>query len=455
MYVNKMTKSTGQNNVLRKTAQTVDDTLVVSKEDYITAKVALDTYIKEDIEIVLEKESGPIECVLPDLPSPSSLNYENEKLPSPFVFFDGTEMTRKDQWPCRRQEILAMAQKYIYGWLPPTTGDDVEISGSVTGSGITANITYNGSSKSVTFETSGSGDILGISYGSSFAPTSGILPKNCRIWSILNGDMDSWNNTIQSIYGQKAGCRVMAAVWAVNVACAVIDQNPDGGINPNKIMVTGCSASGKSAFVTGAFCEGVDLTVIVESGGIGAASYRMAEWFRHGGGSSKWQCNDAKPQSLDNTDHGDFSGAPYFNEQTASWVTSSPSKVKNLPYDQHCLLACIAPRALCHLTNANGPNAWCHLGGTCEALSGWAAEPVWNALGVPENMGFRVPNNSYSHCSAPKEHTDLADEFFDRVFNGNENADTDVMNLPKDNLQQDPAEWKSMWVDWDMNKTLD
>ncbi|MBN1575654.1 MAG: hypothetical protein JW913_03830, partial [Chitinispirillaceae bacterium] len=223
----------------------------------------------------------------------------------------------------------------------------------------------------------------------------------------------------------------------------------------------GCSASAKSAFVTGAFCEGVDLTVIVESGGIGAANYRMCEWFRHGGGSSKWSCADAKPQSLDNTDNGSFSGAPYFSTSVASWVTGSPSKVKNLPYDQHCLLACTAPRALCHFTNQNGSNEWCHLGGTCEALSAWAAEPVWNALDVPENMGFQMyPDDGGrcpGHCSNPTSAKNLANEFFKRVFQGDKSAKTDVMTFGEGDkdLQQPQKDWKAMWVDWDMETKLE
>ncbi|MBN1306727.1 MAG: hypothetical protein JXA18_02330, partial [Chitinispirillaceae bacterium] len=239
----------------------------------------------------------------------------------------------------------------------------------------------------------------------------------------------------------------------------------------------GCSASAKSAFVTGAFCEGVDLTVIVESGGCGAANYRMAEWFKHGGGKSSYDCLDGGaqkyPQNLDNTDNnGGFSGEPYFSTSVASWVASA-SNMKNinkLPYDQHCLLACTAPRALCHFTNQHGktdrtknPPAgeWCHLGGTCEALSAWAAEPVWNALGVPENFGFQMyPDEGGScpfHCSNPTAAKNLASEFFKRVFEGDKSAKTDEMTFGQGDkdLQQPQSEWKAMWVDWDMNTKLE
>ena len=425
------------------------DTLIATKTGYKEARVPIDSYNKQGIAISLDSATAD-PCVLPNLPEPSGLNRINNKLPDPFTFYNGTKMTKKSEWPCRRKEILAMAQKYIYGPTPEVNPADV--TGTVSGGNVSAQIKVNGATKSASFSIGSSGKILNISYG------SGIAPTGCRTWNIQNSQMDSYNNTIQSVYGSKAGCRVMAAVWAVNVVCAVIKQNPNSGID--YIMTTGCSASAKSAFVTGAFCEGVDLTVIVESGGCGAANYRMAEWFKHGEGSTRWKCADARPQNLDNTDNGNFSGAPYFSTSVASWVASA-SNIKNinkLPYDQHCLLACTAPRALCHFTNQNGTNEWCHLGGTCEALSAWAAEPVWNALGVPENMGFQMyPGaNCPGHCSNPSVATSLANEFFKRVFQGDTNAKTDVMTFGEGDkdLQQPQGEWKDTWVDWDMETKL-
>jgi hypothetical protein len=197
------------------------------------------------------------------------------------------------------------------------------------------------------------------------------------------------------------------------------------------------------------------LTVIVESGGGGVASYRQAEWFRSGGGSSSWKCKDDKPQSIGNLEN---SGActPWV-AGAASWLRSSPGKVKNLPYDQHLLLACIAPRYLCHVTNQNGPEEWCHLGGTCEALSAWAAKPVWKALGIPERMGFLMYSESQCpmHCSNPASATNLAKEFFKRVFDGDNAAKTDVMTIGSGDVQQPVADWKTMWVDWNMETTLE
>ena len=136
----------------------------------------------------------------------------------------------------------------------------------------------------------------------------------------------------------------------------------------------------------------------------------------------------------------------------AEQIRSNSDLVNHLPFDAHLLLATIAPRYLLHFTNHNGPNSWCHLHGTSEALSAWAAEPVWNALGVPDNMGFL--QYDYSHCGMPPEATSLANEFFKRVFDGETSSNTDVMQILEDGVQQPVSEWNDTWIDWDMNTVL-
>lgn len=65
----------------------------------------------------------PGDCVLPELPDVASLP-RNEKLPDPFTFFDGTPVTTKAQWDCRRREIQHMAAHYIYGPYLQSDSDD-------------------------------------------------------------------------------------------------------------------------------------------------------------------------------------------------------------------------------------------------------------------------------------------------------------------------------------------
>lgn len=413
------------------------DTLVAQKEGFYTTEYPLTSLTEENIDIVLAEEGGEVICNPPDLPEPSALTYENEKLPSPFTFFDGTEMTRKDEWECRRQEILAMAKKYVYGPCPPKPDS---VWGTVSGGNISIHCKQGSKTADFSANISGSGEAI------CFRLQAGIYPGNAK-----NLSFNASTGKIESLYGVSGMIGNLANAWMIDRVMDVLELNPDCGHDPTKMMVSGCSGCGKGAFLAGVFSR-IPLTVIVESGGGGAANFRMGEWFRHGG--APYQCRDAKPQNIDNLEESGICG-PWVSS-VARWVRQSPAKVKNLPYDQHLLLACIAPRYLCHVTNQHGPEEWCHLGGTCEALSAWAAKPVFKALGVPENMGFLVytESNCPMHCSNPGSATSLANEFFKRVFQGDENAKTDVWEAHDQDLQQPKGDWEDMWVDWDMDKTL-
>jgi hypothetical protein len=424
------------------------DTVVATKSGYETSKVAITSYTLKNVAVIMKK-AGPIECKLSNLPEPSALK-ANQKLPNPFAFFDGTEITKKSEWPCLRKEILNMAYKYMYGQMPPFEAPDVEVEGTVSGSGVTAKITYKEKSATIDFGTSGSGDILLISMGSGLAPGSGY---SYRTFSVDNSKANSWASTCKNLFGMNP-CGEISIGWGCNILCRAIASDPDGGIDTNKIMTTGCSNTAKAAFLSAAFCEGIDLAVVVESGGFGDASPRVAEYLYKGPGP--WKCNDP-PQGLWSPDEGgQWLAGPYMDPNVASWVIKNNSgNVYKLPYDHHMLMACVAPRALCVCSNSNGPNSWCHLNGTGSAVAAWAAKPVFNALGVPENFAFNIPA-AYSHCSgAQQAHGSLVNEFFKRVFDGDKNAKTDVMNIPASNVQLDPSKWKEIWVDWNMEKTLE
>jgi hypothetical protein len=341
--------------------------------------------------------TGSVACNLPKLPEASSLT-ANPKLPDPFTFFDGTKLTTKDQWECRRQEILAMAAKYIYAPVP--TKPD-QVTGTVSGGSVA--ITVKVGSKSETFSAtiSGSGKAIALEL------SGGIFPSGHKTLSFGTG----FEGKIKTLYGFSADVNTnIANGWMIDRVMDVLEQNPSSGHDPTKVMVSGCSGCGKGAYLAGVFSR-APLVIIVESGGGGAANLRQAQW-----------------------------------------LVSAPSKVNNLPFDTHLLLATIAPRHLLHFSNNNGVNSWCHLGGTCEALSAWAAKPVWKALGVPERMGFHM--YSAMHCSVPSEATALAGEFFKRAIDGNASAKTDVMDIMDNGVQQPVSQWKDMWIDWDMDTVL-
>lgn len=376
--------------------------------------------------------AAPSNCVLPELPDAQNLTYLNEKLPDPFTFLDGTKVTTKAQWECRRQEILAIAAKYLYAPVPPKPDS---VTGTVDGGAITMAVTVGGTTANFSATVAGQGEAIVV---------GGNLPGGNRTLSFGAGFQDQ----IQSLFGFSELNPNIARGWMIDRVMDVLEQNPGSGLDPQRLVVTGCSGCGKGSLLTGAFSR-VPMTVIQESGGGGATSFRQVEWFRHGEGQATWTCPDGPPQGIDNLED---------NGACGPWVTSAarffrdnPERVVNLPIDQHLLLATLAPRYVVHFTNDNG-NGWCHLAGTSEALAAYAAKPVWNALGVPERMGFSM--YSANHCGASAEQTALIGEMQKLAFNGDTTANTNVLNILPNGVQQPVSEWDAMWIDWDMATVL-
>jgi hypothetical protein len=375
--------------------------------------------------------TGVVECVLPDLPNAGSLTDLGIKLPDPFTFYDGTPVTTRAQWECRREEILAMAAKYLYGPIP---GDCDEVSGSVNGGDVSISCTVGGNTQTFSATISGSGEAIALDL------SAGILPSPHKSLSLGNGN----EAKIQTLYGLSELNPNIANGWMVNRVMDVLEQNPGSGHDPTKLVVSGCSGCGKGAFLVGVFSR-IPIVVIVESGGGGGTSWRMTEWFSHGDGQSRWNCSD-RPQGIDVLEDSGICG-PWVTSAASSF-RSNPSTVNNMPFDQHLLLATIAPRYLVHFTNSNF--SWCWLAGTSEALASWAAHSVYNALGVPENHSFEVYDGG--HCGVGD--TGIAAAMFDRAINGNTNADTGHININDNYMQVPVSEWQDLFIDWDMDTVL-
>ncbi|ASW55359.1 hypothetical protein [Plantactinospora sp. KBS50] len=67
------------------------------------------------------------------------------RLPDPFKKIDGSRITDKSQWTCRREEIKRLAEQYVYGPKPAKPGS---VSGTVSSSRITVNVSDQGRSAS-------------------------------------------------------------------------------------------------------------------------------------------------------------------------------------------------------------------------------------------------------------------------------------------------------------------
>jgi hypothetical protein len=143
-----------------------------------------------------------------------------------------------------------------------------------------------------------------------------------------------------------------AWAWGLMRGMDWIEQDPL--LDAERVVLTGCSRLAKAALIAGAFDERFPLTVPVQTGGGGVplAKRNYGETvatevaaFRH------WYCR-AYDKYANHTDE--------------------------MPFDQHLLLSCIAPRALL-VEGYDGK--WFDTKG--EFLSLQAASPVWKFLGEP------------------------------------------------------------------------
>ena len=108
--------------------------------------------------VTVTQSGGGGGCNMPPIPSFASLP-TNSFLPDPFTFMNGSRVTTRAEWTCRRAEIAALAQEFEYGYKPNTPYSAT--TGSRSGNTLTVTVTDNGRTisfnASITYPSSGSG----------------------------------------------------------------------------------------------------------------------------------------------------------------------------------------------------------------------------------------------------------------------------------------------------------
>jgi hypothetical protein len=169
---------------------------------------------------------------------------------------------------------------------------------------------------------------------------------------------------------------MMAWAWGVGRLIDAIEQTPDAKIDPGRLGVTGCSRNGKGALIAGAFEDRIVLTIPQESGAGGAGSWRVADaLFAEG----------TVVQTL----------SEIVGENV--WFRSSFNQFKStaglLPFDHHMIEGLVAPRALLVIENTS--QVW--LGAESTFTNSVTAHMIWEALGIPDKMGFSQVGD-HAHC---------------------------------------------------------
>jgi hypothetical protein len=349
-------------------------------------------------------------------------------LPNPLAMLDGTPVASKEAWFNRRRpELKALFQHYMYGYLPPAP-DRIEFTveredrkffgGKATKREVTIRL---GPTNAAPIHlllvvpnqrTKPAPVFLGLNFcgnhalldDATIALPTGWMPKNCPgcpdshateagrgkqidVWAIeqsidrgyaiatfYNGDVEpdrpEATEGIRAVMAKstsRSGGRsydwgtIAAWAWGLHRAVDYLHTNRD--LDTNRLAVFGHSRNGKTALLAAAFDERIGLVIPHQAGCGGTAPSRGRI------GESVKQINDRFPHWF----NGEFKK---FNEHT-----------ERLPFDQHCLMALVAPRPVL-LSNAVG-DQWANPAGQFEMLQ--AAEPVYRLLNAGNLDAKQMP----------------------------------------------------------------
>jgi len=326
------------------------------------------------------------------------LSADNKALPNPFIMHDGTMMTSKSQWECRRAEIMADLGKYeINPKQDPSTVTSVK--GTLSGKNLTVAITTASGSMSLTSAISGSGSCVVIALDGASGLVTGCttvpFTSSQVVQSMQNSNQyqsDPFYKVYPSLW-QKIG-NYSAWSWGISRLIDGLGQVASQlNIDMTKISVHGCSYAGKMALFGGALDERVALTVVEESGGGGIDSWRLSQEYTDRTG--------VQVEKIDNTNYAWF---------MTSMKSLDPYK---LPHDHHELIGMIAPRAVIILGNPGYD--W--LGDESGYKSTMAAVEIFKAMGVADHIGYDF-TGGHSHCGPPATQVQSVATFVNRFLKG-------------------------------------
>jgi hypothetical protein len=370
------------------------------------------------------------ECQIGNIPT--SVN--NAKLPDPFMGLDGKRISTKADWKCRREEIGAMYEKLMFGTKPR---NPEKVEGSYSGGTLTINVTDKGKSGKFSVKISNAGTKDNpkpalIGFGGGMMGGCGSLGNATNGLDIamitFNPDdvaPESGGGMFFQLYNQGQGT-IIAWAWGVSRIIDALEKTPEAGIDVHHLAMTGCSRWGKGTLAVGAFDERIALTIPQESGSGGASLWRVGA-----------QVNKQKGKQF-------VQGLSSAGTE-GKWMISSfknyDGKENTLPFDQHMLVAMVAPRALLILDNAG--QEW--LGEVPSNYCGQASKEVYDALGATENYTYSQ-EGGHGHCQLPNGQFDEVKDFMNKFLLGKD-AKTGKIDYTKNT--QTISFKKSEWIDWE------
>lgn len=384
--------------------------------------------LAQNIPLVYDVEHTGSEFPKPVLPEFDQLPTVRP-LPDPFAWSDGSgRSTEFADWSKRRAEIKAEIEKYGVGEKP---GRPEDIAATFKDGTLTVKVTENGETLTLNAKVSlpqGEGPfpaVIGIGFGGgtgSLPPDIFAARKVATIGfnfnQVMSHQQNRGNEPINRLYPEFTHIGAYAA-WPWGIS-RIIDGlelvEKDLPIDHKRLAVTGCSFAGKMALFAGAFDERIALTIAQESGGGGAAAWRVSE-------------------TLGNVETLGKTSRAWFREDMFQFSAA----VDKLPYDHHELMAMVAPRAL--LVLGNPDYEW--LADESGYVSCRAAHEVWKTFGIGDRFGFSIVAG-HPHCQLPDSQRPEVEAFVDKFLLGKSDANTDVTNHPFDLVEHEF--WYDGWT---------
>jgi hypothetical protein len=337
-----------------------------------------------------------------DTSDEATANPYKDTLPDLMTFKDGTNVTAADQWPKRRAEVVEDFEREVYGRVPKNVPKvKWEVTNTTEGkSGGIATVTKTlvghvdnsafpkisvkiQASFTVPKHAAGKVPII-IQFGFGFGGGKGggvnswqqqALNNGWGYGTINPGSIQPDNSRLRegiiglTNKGQPRGPEDWGALraWAWGVSCLIdyFQANPDSGVDPTKVCITGVSRYGKAALVATAFETRIAAGFVASSGAGGSKLHRhiFGELLENVAARNEyhWMCGNYLKYAAEESK---------FGKKTAA----------DLPVDQHMLIALCAPR-LCFISNGVPPGDPNWIDARGSFMAAVLAGPAYRLLG--------------------------------------------------------------------------
>jgi hypothetical protein len=386
----------------------------------------------QNIPLVYSKEQIDVGCNFNALLEFSELK-SYPHLTDPLEWADGRgRISGFSDWACRRAEIKREIEHYEIG---PKPVKPENIKADFKGDTLRVTVMENGQVLELTAAVKlpmGRGPfpaLIGIGRGSGSLPDSifsnrDVVQIAFNFTQVMSHTQKRGTEPYNRIYPDLEYAGAYSA-WAWGIS-RIIDGlelvQGDLSVDLSHLAVTGCSFAGKMALFAGAFDERIALTIVQESGGGGAAAWRVSETL-------------GNVETLKRTSHAWFMEDMFqFGEH-----------VDKLPFDHHELIAMVAPRALLFLGNPD--YEW--LAEASGYVSSRAAHEVWKTFGISDRFGFSIIPG-HNHCQIHPDQLPEVTAFVDKFLLNKKQVSTDFSIHPY--LDLDYQYWIKEWVDKPLQK---